>query len=253
MNSSRRGFTIIETMLVLAITGLVAAVVLVNIGTALRNEQYRSAVDQVYDYFQGQYSSASAILNDRDSDDTCSSSGINTNGSGDGRGTSQCFILGRVLKSEIYTDLGGTKHQRINSFAAIAREDVADKTKFPNEDSKTPKQMFVDAKIITGTKATTYDLANESDVMLRTPGGNVNSFALTLLIVRSPITGRVYTYYAPTVQGAVDVNSMVEADLKMCIDPSGLINTGISPSGILIEKSAANTSAVRMLGSGECV
>ena len=55
MNGTWRGFTIIETMLVLAITGLVVAVVLVNIGTALRNEQYHTAVDQVHDYFQGQY------------------------------------------------------------------------------------------------------------------------------------------------------------------------------------------------------
>ena len=46
---------------------------------------------------------------------------------------------------------------------------------------------------------------------------------------------------------------MVEADLKLCIDPAGIINMGISPMGILIEKGAANASAVRMLGSGECV
>ena len=71
MNGTWRGFTIIETMLVLAITGLVVAVVLVNIGTALRNEQYHKAVDQVHDYFQGQYSLNSAILNDRSSTNTC--------------------------------------------------------------------------------------------------------------------------------------------------------------------------------------
>ena len=74
-----------------------------------------------------------------------------------------------------------------------------------------------------------------------------------MLIARSPISGRVHTYYTPSTQAVVNVNSMVEADIKLCVDPAGIINTGIKPMGILIEKGAANASAVRMLGSGECV
>ena len=253
MNGTWRGFTIIETMLVLAITGLVVAVVLVNIGTALRNEQYHTAVDQVHDYFQGQYSLTSAIQNDRSSTNTCSSGGVKLDDNGSGRATSNCFILGRVLRAEVYTDLSGAKHQRINSFPAIARRDVADPIQFPNEDQKPAKQVFADASIVIGDQVSSYDLAGESDVKLKTPTGDANTFALTMLIARSPISGRVHTYYTSNTQAVINVNSMVEADLKLCVDPAGIINMGISPMGILIEKGAANASAVRMLGSGECV
>ena len=243
MNSSRRGFTIIETMLVLAITGLVASVVLVSIGSALRNEQYHSAVDQIYDYFQGQYSLSSAILNDRASDDECTSGGLTQAGNGLGRGTSSCYIVGKVIKS--------TDGTTIESYQAIALDDVADATKFPGEANKNPKTVLEDAHITQGRTVTTYDVRGESGVKLTKPNGTAGAF--TLLIARSPITGRIHTFVSDARQETPQVSTMTEVDLKLCVNPDGLINVGIQQSGILVTKSAANSSAVKLLGSGQCV
>lgn len=240
MNTSWRGFTIVETMLVLAITGFVATIILASIGVGLRNEQYHSAVDQIFDYFQGQYSLAAAIQNDRSAADGCP--GVDTPGGVSvDRGTSNCFVLGRIVKT--------SNGQIIKSYPVIAWDDVLTK---PGVESMLPKKVFSEARLYQGASESQYDTANESGVRLTYANGVKSAF--TVLIMRSPTTGRIHTYIRTSEQGdgGIGMDDFNEAPLKLCVDPNGLINTGISPSAILIEKGAANASAVQLLGSGGC-
>jgi hypothetical protein len=119
------------------------------------------------------------------------------------------------------------------------------------EANKNPKTVLEDAHITQGRTVTTYDVRGESGVKLTKPNGTAGAF--TLLIARSPITGRIHTFVSDTRQETPQVSTMTEVDLKLCVNPDGLINVGIQRSGILVTKSAANSSAVKLLGSGQCV
>lgn len=235
MNNYRRGFTIIETMLVLAITGLVASVILAGIGVNLRNEQYRTAVDQIVDYFQGQYTRVTAVQNDR-STGSCSTAGIATGD--DTRGQSNCFIVGRILKKEPGAPV-------IKSYPAVALNEVTSAA--PGEDAKV---AFINSRIVLGSPEEPYDVSSESGVKLTDKTGNDPGF--TILIARSPVTGRIHTYVMSGAQATLNLNSFEEQEVTMCVNSNGLLNSGITPSAIRIEKYAANASGVSLLGQGEC-
>lgn len=94
------GFTVIETMLFLAVTGLLAAVVLVGSGIAIGQQRYRDSVNSFKSYIQQQYDDASNVSSSRDKTWTCNDAGqVNASGAGGGepRGTSDCVIMGRYI------------------------------------------------------------------------------------------------------------------------------------------------------------
>lgn len=98
---SQTGFTIIEVMLFLAITGVLTAAVLVGSGVSINQQRYRDSVTSLQSYIQQQYNQVSNITNGRAGDWTCDSNGNVTQASGpsggEPRGTSDCVVLGRVI------------------------------------------------------------------------------------------------------------------------------------------------------------
>lgn len=97
----RAGFTVIEVMLFLAVTGLLAASVLVGSGIAINQQRYRDSVSSLQSYIQQQYSKVTSVANDRDQNWTCDSAGNVTAApnvsAGEPRGTTNCVILGRFI------------------------------------------------------------------------------------------------------------------------------------------------------------
>lgn len=98
---AQTGFTIIEVMLFLAITGLLTAAVLVGSGISINQQRYRDSVTSLQSYIQQQYSQVTNITNGRNGDWTCNSNGdvtqVTNPSSGQPRGTSDCVVLGRVI------------------------------------------------------------------------------------------------------------------------------------------------------------
>lgn len=239
MDTKWHGFTIIESVLVLAITGLVAAMVLVGIGTSLRAERYRDSVNQTVDYFQGQYNSVANISNDRPGDNKCTAAGITTTG-GDGRGTSNCLILGYSLRS--------SNGQTIATKQVIARVDAS---KIDGEDLKTEQQTLVDSSLTESTTSTSYELDWGSKLLL---SGNPARFSM--LVVRAPLSGVVRTYIN-TSSDTATLASLLSSPapsggVSFCIDPSGVFNIGVEPNGVIIEQNASNSSGVRLQTAGAC-
>src|SRR5438105_2731886 len=94
------GFTIIETMLFLAVTGLLAMGILVGSGVAIGQQRYRDSVNSLKSYIQQQYSEVTNVANDRTKTWTCDANGNVTTGdatSSEARGTSDCVVLGRFI------------------------------------------------------------------------------------------------------------------------------------------------------------
>ncbi len=94
------GFTIIEVMLFLGVTGLLAIGILVGSGIAIGQQRYRDSVNSLKSLIQEQYSQTANVVNSRDGQWTCSAAaGVTeeTAGGGQPRGTSDCVLLGRFL------------------------------------------------------------------------------------------------------------------------------------------------------------
>lgn len=97
------GFTIIETMLFLAITGLMAVGILVGSGVTISQQRYRDSVNSLQTLLQDQYSAVRDVVNIRDAGWTCDNSGVVAETTPDGgqqRGTADCVLLGRLLQVE---------------------------------------------------------------------------------------------------------------------------------------------------------
>ncbi|MGB4761780.1 MAG: prepilin-type N-terminal cleavage/methylation domain-containing protein [Candidatus Saccharimonas sp.] len=241
MYKIRQGFTIIELVLVMAITGLVVAVILAGIGVSLRAERYRDATNQTINFFQGVYSSTANIANDRPTGNTCSAAGISIDDGGEGRGTSDCLLLGYVLRS--------VNGREIVSRQVIARVDVS-KTEGADED--TESQNFVDSNLVAvGDQSNRYTLDWGSSLINNS--GDPVSF--TLLVIRAPLSGVIRTYYNLS-SGTASLNSLIAsppaADARFCIDPSGVFDIGIRPNGFIIDRKATNSTGVRQLAAGTC-
>lgn len=91
------GFTIIEVILFLGISGLLTISLLIGISTAIQRQQYKDSVQSFANYLRGQYSAVINVQNDRQTGKCPISSadvGAETN-----RGQSSCVIVGRYIST----------------------------------------------------------------------------------------------------------------------------------------------------------
>ncbi len=71
MASTQRGFTIIEVILFLAISGLLLGVAIASVNANINNSRFNDAVRSTTSYLQGQYSEVAAGQSDRDESKGC--------------------------------------------------------------------------------------------------------------------------------------------------------------------------------------
>jgi len=96
----QHGFTIIETMLFLGISGILAIGILVGAGVSIGQQRYRDSVNSLKSYIQQQYNEAGSIVNSRASDWSCNTTAAvleSPGAGGEPRGTSDCVIMGRYI------------------------------------------------------------------------------------------------------------------------------------------------------------
>lgn len=242
------GFTIIEVSTVLAITGLLAVMILAGIGRSLAQRQYIDAVNQTIDFFRGQYTSAENISNDRTSQQACSKGIVVTAPTGSAtavqpRGASDCLLLGNIITSN-------------DGSSILVRQVVAtqldDTTDVPSTDSI--EKVLGSSALEAGQTVDTYSV--DSGATLLNPASD-KGLSFALMVIRMPTTGTIVTY-AKTGGSLRDVApaSLVSAEnkksLTMCIDQSGTLGFAMNPMGIVIEKAAANTTDVQSIAAGEC-
>jgi len=65
VTKTQGGFTVIEVMLFLAVTGLLAVGILVGSGVAIGQQRYRDSVNTLKSYIQQQYSEVTSVINNR--------------------------------------------------------------------------------------------------------------------------------------------------------------------------------------------
>ena len=238
---TQKGFTIIELVLFLGITGLVMGVLLVGVGGSLNRERYHEATAGFQDYLQGQYNLVANVNNSREATDVCTGGAIVVGGTADaGRGTSDCTIVGRVIYS---SDDG----ESVSSAQVYATTDVSQLS------GSDDVQLLKDAKLIVSPTQDSYTIGWGTRIVKPRPDDSVSAFSI--LIVRMPTTGLVHTYaleQANRPPATIVGNQIADNGLHLCVDNSMFVTNGVGRVGAILAKNAANSSGVLFASETDC-
>lgn len=254
------GFTIIELMLFLAITGLLVAGILVNAANSLNSQHYRDGVEATRNAIAGQYAKVYSLTNDTTIGDTsnidpCQALEGNST-SAVRRGTSDCLYTGRLIQIE-----PGSASSTLHISPVIAK---------PNADYN-PQRIYDNQQSDAGSaNSSTNSLTDryrfaryegnselvenqelEWGLAAVRPGQNAQQ-DVALLILRSPIDGTVQTYNilaaGPGVVNYSDLGPRMTsanlADVKFCLaDLTGSLDPA-QRMAVLVHKAAAGPGDV---------
>ena len=202
--AKRRGFTIIEVSLVLAIAGLIFAGVTIGITTNIKRQRYSDATNDLVNYLRSAYSSVVNVSSGRSTiaPTTQIACSFNDNASGSVNkndasyaGRSACAVYGRVITFDT-----------TNNVSTIRSYDLVGTADEPSANDTLAALREVKADIIGISLSNGQCTVGPSNPDTYQPSwgaylqGSEKSkpaFNGTLLIVRSPITSTVHTYYSP--------------------------------------------------------
>lgn len=219
------GFTIVETMLFFAITGLLIMGILVGTGSSINIQRYRDSVTSLQSFLQLQYSNVANVSNDSL---TNNCDGVSN------RGQSGCVILGKYI-----TIINGK---------TIETKDVLGNDTSSSTDASDDLSSLKNAAITTSNVGTeTYDLEWGSSVAYKTSDNQPY-----ILILRSPSSGTIRTFISKTTPLNGDIELILEdrealnQEAQLCVNSNGLF-TG-NTMAVKIDKNATSASGVETLG-----
>lgn len=242
-SKTQTGFTIIEVMLFLAVSGMLAAVILVGSGISINQQRYRDSVSSLKSYVQEQYSEVTNVMNDRAKSWSCNGAADVTEADpsgGESRGTSDCVILGRFLT----VDNSGTKLSSAN----VVGVRNAGATDQPNDIA----ELATNYKL--GISPVVHDDNEVSWGAQIVKAKSTTPMPLSVLILRSPLSGAILTFTADGNQS--DLHSMIVtanmAKRDLCVNAD--IGTFVgSRMAVEISAFASNQGAIQIPPESEHV
>lgn len=262
------GFTIIEVMLFLAITGLLIAGVLGSTTASLNSQRYRDGVENFRNVIRSQYETVYSLTNlntvdatgtlGSDSIDPCSVMEDDVTPLKTHRGTSNCLYVGRLIKLEPNSKGDATKVTIAPVVAKIlkpaaysgvfdASGAVAGSTQDVTDSNGLQAAVFDRNKNIVSTEEIAWSLAavNASSNSIRSVG---------LFIFRSPMTGSVSTYviddlspdHLKQLQQDITINQV--KDIKFCMADLGGALDPVTRSAVIVHAGATGPGDIETLG-----
>jgi len=257
--SNEAGFTIIETMLFLGITGLLVMGVLIGTGTSINAQRYRDSVSSLQAVLQQQYSDVANVSNDT-LNNTCYGDATPTNHL---RGQSDCVVLGRFITTNNIGCFGININNVCNLSIKIVLgftppgsvASLDDVSIFKKNTTPTPTgyNIMVLPDSPTNTMNTTYGLEWGASIV----DTHNNAKVFSMLILRSPISGTLRTFISPDTSSVVadhDVQTLLTVaaltinEVNVCISSNGLF-TG-SRSAVIVKPNTTDASGVETKENG---
>ena len=217
----QHGFTIIEVSLFLAISGLMAAILMTGWTAKINQERYRDSVRSLHSFVQQQYNLVYNVENGRSGELDCASavdpgvSGVNIP-----RGQDDCVLLGRYIA--VTSDKSKGTQLEVSLIIGSEPSSAVD-------DLATPEHIFNNIYDVRTVGADVLPLSDASIDIAWMPWltqeyhsgvyGPVKE--MTLAILRSPATGAAYTYAAKTHVGKVSKlikHANRNSDTAVCIN-----------------------------------
>jgi type II secretory pathway pseudopilin PulG len=228
---TRSGFTIIEVMLFLAITGALTVGILVGSGAAINRQRYRDSVNSFKGVIQEQYSQIANVVNSEARNPVCTRADSSLKfdeSQRQSRGTSECLVMGRFMLIE---------PTRVTMYNVIGE---------PSGSNATDDTSVLRTYSIATQSPETYDISwGARLVRPKTTTGVLTS----VLIVRSPLSGSILTYIKDgdntnDLRGMIGDANMVQKDF--CVDSDGGLSVFARRQAVRIHARAANQSAVEI-------
>lgn len=215
------GFTIIETMLFLAVSGALAVGLMAGMGAAIGAQQYRDSVQSYANYLRGQYSQAVAVENGHLTREACSSLGA---ASTDYRGRSECVIVGR----HVVATSGGTYTSQ--PIYAVQSSDATWRYGVGAFDGEYQTSWQADTTIGATARAVDVAIWREPEsgrmrIKLNTGAGPLNT--------------------SEQVTGFIAATEVGDSGGEICVKSGGMLVAGERQS-IFIDSRAASSDAIRV-------
>lgn len=228
---SHPGFTIIETMLFLAITGALIVAILAGSGTAINNQRYQDSVTTLKTTLQDQYAQVSSVNNSQSNAAiSCDTNGVVTVDQSlpaTPRGQDSCVIIGRFLS---INDASITASSVVGYNANDSSYYIAN-----NATDITELQDYKLSLLSTTTTTDTVEWGSRiawpvSGLSFKNP---TTPRSIGVLILRSPKSGIIYTFTADS-WSVSNLSSMIiagnnipgQGQQRICIDPGGAVVAG---------------------------
>jgi type II secretory pathway pseudopilin PulG len=247
------GFTIIETMLFLGISGALVVGLIASSGASLNTQRYRDAAESFKTTLQQQYSDLISVQNSRDDSWSCgpSATPTNTGSVRENRGQSDCSLLGKYVRLE---------DEKISIYKVVGYE--TDSTS-PTNDIDQLKSNYVLNIVRDEVESNTLEwgafIAYPS-IVNNTPNPTPQSpRKMGILIVRSPNSGQIYTFSNAANDVPLDAditsttlnNMLVAGDSipgqgaqLICVNSGGFLAN--NDRAVMIDKFATGASAVEL-------
>lgn len=175
------GFTIIEVLFFLAISGGLVAALLATVGFTISRQRFTDSVVSTQSYVQSQYNETLNVINDR-SGTSCSQGNGNTTAVGSGttpRGASACVVLGKAIDVT-------PGSSRMTAYTVVGREPAE------TDGVSGGALLALYAPAADPASAQSFDAPWDASVTgLRRQSGDPIS---RLLLLRSPDSGLVLTF-----------------------------------------------------------
>lgn len=230
--SNKHGFTIIETMLFLAISGALTVAVLVGAGASISQQRYRDSVNSLSNFLQQQYSDVTSVRNGRDSGWSCNAvTGPVVDGvGGSSRGATECVVVGKYVS---LSDKTVTVQTVIGKASVVGG--AGD----------------IDTLANSGLSLTDFDKQTYT-IEWGAAMQKINKAptATTMLIVRSPVTGSIRTFIDESGANqpvALMVNvARLQAPANICMNSDGMFNG--KRLEVYVIANASSATAVKVNG-----
>jgi type II secretory pathway pseudopilin PulG len=225
-----RGFTIIETMLFLAISGVLIVAMVAGVGVTIQIQRYRDAVETFKTQLQDQYSELASVKNERDNTWTCDNQAQTVEGGSEVRGQSRCVLLGRYMTIEA----SAVTIQSVVGYPATTQSTTG------NDIEKLRANYTLNLSTVTKEESTL-----EWGTQIAWPSQGIGTQSPTtprsiaLLFIRSPDSGQIYTFSSdsvPSTPTPATLRAMLvtgetlpgQASRTLCIDSGGVLTAGDS-------------------------
>ena len=246
MKLARRGFTIVEISIFLAITGLLFVGITAGVQNSIFQQRYTDAVQSFADFLRSTYDE---VLNVQSAEDGTS-------------GTSDSAIYGKVIVFGGDGQPDGS--QVVYTYTAIG--DVEEKEKANG------CEAWFDVYRLLGCLRTDVAI-NKGIIGSYTPRwstriqktNSLDRFTGTVIIVRHPDSGRVHTAFSKNAIGiggvdGISLNGLLQLSddesrfkedaIDFCVNPNG-DEYSSSRADVRIEKGASNASGVEVIMDGD--
>ena len=261
--SYRRAFTIIEVMLVLAITGLLFVGLIGGVQATIRKQRYNDSVQSFENTLQEQYDLVSSVQNSRDlaqrirCDKSSGAVVPVTKDPGDKTaytpGMSNCLIYGRLI------EIKNNGHEiEVSNVIGLDPNEFASSA-VDQKEIDTFKNALVSTERINENGAIT---ARSETILMqwsawlrepRTPAGAGNASTGGVIILKSPVSGTVWTYKFDGAINSAGISDKVVADnigsRSFCVmsdDASPKNTRAVIVGGASGVFAGANSSAVQI-------